>query len=77
VVGLREATGVKPGRDCRPVPPITAMGMGPVVVVSWLALSVRLLSTAGICVGEDGRAAYHRKSLECWPFCGSRCVFGV
>ena len=36
VVGLIEATGVKPGRDWRPVPPITAMGMGPGSgVVSW------------------------------------------
>jgi len=36
VVGLSEATGVKPGRDWRPVPPITAMGMGPGSgVVSW------------------------------------------
>lgn len=34
VVTLREATGVKPGRDWRPVPPITAMGMGPGGVVS-------------------------------------------
>jgi hypothetical protein len=33
VVTLREATGVKPGRDWRPVPPITAMGMGPGSVV--------------------------------------------
>jgi hypothetical protein len=29
VVMLREAIAVNPGRDWRPVPPITAMGMGP------------------------------------------------
>lgn len=28
VVGVREATGVKPGREERPVPPMTAMRTG-------------------------------------------------
>jgi len=66
VVGLREATGVKPGRDCRPVPPITAMGTGPGVVVLVLMVAcLVLLSIAGVGgVGGvgDGRAAYHRMS---------------
>ena len=78
VVGLSEATGVKPGRDCRPVPPITAMGMGAVVVL--LVLSMKclvLLSIAGVGEVGDGKAAYHRKRLQCWPFCGNQCVSGV
>jgi hypothetical protein len=39
---LREATGVKPGRDWRPVPPITAMEMGPgVLLVNCLSVMAR------------------------------------
>lgn len=30
VVGLRIAMGVKPSSFCRPVPPMTAIGTGPV-----------------------------------------------
>jgi hypothetical protein len=78
VVGLSEATGVKPGRDCRPVPPITAMGMGPGAVVLVLRIAcLVLLSIAGVGGGGNGRAAYHRMSLQCWPFCGNRYVSGV
>lgn len=65
VVGSRVATWEKPGRCCRPVPPMTAMGIG-----SW----VGMLANAGDCLVEEIET-YHRSEKGCWPFCGSQCEY--
>ncbi len=43
VEGLRVATWVKPGRDWRPVPPITAMWMGSGVACQHWAVGMRMV----------------------------------
>ena len=81
VEGLRVATWVKPGRDWRPVPPITAMWMGSGVACQHWAVGMRMVELvtvvsvryvrhlAGGVTAKDGRSAEAKKKLG-WLFPG-------
>jgi hypothetical protein len=78
VVGWRVATCVKPGRDCRPVPPMTAMGTGSGIVSR--ETSLRRRRGAGVIAATKidplARAKTYRQSgRRCWPSCGNRCGY--
>lgn len=58
VVGVRLATWVKWGRDCRPVPPITAMVMGSGGRLVRVLSPSSLQEWRGVCCGVVVRHEY-------------------